>query len=247
MGSTVAELWRYPVKSMSGERLDVAEIDEWGIRGDRQWAVVDLDTGYGLTAKRVPELLFAMASLSGDDVAIALPDGTTTTGSGATTDDALSAWLGRAVTLRRATVDRAATYEIAADFEAEDSSELLHWSGPAGTFHDSTRTRVSIVAAAEIRDWAPRRFRMNVLISGPGSADLIGRTVGLGSAMLEVVKPVDRCVLTTRAQPGGVERDLDVLRTINREMAGELGVGAMVIAAGRVAVGDELRTGVPVP
>ena len=132
MGTTVAELWRYPVKSIGGERLDVAEIDEWGIRGDRQWAVVDLATGYGLTAKRVPELLFATASVVDDDVAIALPDGTGTIGTGPATDQALSTWLGRPVTLRRATTDRAATYEIAADFEAEDSSELLHWSGPAG-------------------------------------------------------------------------------------------------------------------
>ena len=36
----VVELWRYPVKSMGGERLEVADIDEWGITGDRQWAVV---------------------------------------------------------------------------------------------------------------------------------------------------------------------------------------------------------------
>ena len=47
MGTTVAELWRYPVKSMGGERLDVAEIDEWDIGGDRQWAVIDLATVTG--------------------------------------------------------------------------------------------------------------------------------------------------------------------------------------------------------
>ena len=60
--------------------------------------------------------------------------------------------------------------------------------------------------------------------------------------MLDVVKPVDRCILTTRAQPGGVDRDLDVLRTINKELAGELGVGTMVVAPGRIAVGDELTS-----
>jgi uncharacterized protein YcbX len=247
MGTTVAALWRYPVKSIGGEQLDVAEIDEWGIRGDRQWAVVDLGTGYGLTAKRVPELLFARASVVDGDVSIALPDGSTTTGTGPGTDQALSDWLGRPVNLQRATTDRPATFEIAADFEAEDSSELLHWSGPAGTFHDSERTRVSIASLREMRDWAPRRFRMNILTSGDGSADLIGSTVAIGSAVLAVVKSVDRCVLTTRAQPGGVERDLDVLRTINREMAGALGVGSLVVTAGRIVVGDELRVVVHAP
>ena len=147
--------------------------------------------------------LFATASIIDDDVAIALPDGTGTVGTGSVTDDAVSTWLGRPVTLRRATTDRAATYEIAADFEAEDSSELFHWFGPEGTFHDSARTRVSIVALGDMRDWAPRRFRMNLLTSGAGSAEFIGCTVAIGSVVLEVVKPVDRCVLTTRPQPGG--------------------------------------------
>ena len=44
--------------------------------------------------------------------------------------------------------------------------------------------------------------------------------------------------MTTRPQPGGIERDLDVLRTINRERDGYLAVGSVVIRAGRMAVGD---------
>ena len=40
----VLELWRYPVKSLQGERLDVAEFGSEGIVGDRQWALFDLDT-----------------------------------------------------------------------------------------------------------------------------------------------------------------------------------------------------------
>jgi hypothetical protein len=46
--------------------------------------------------------------------------------------------------------------------------------------------------------------------------------------------------MTTRAQPGGVERDLDVLRTINRDRNGFLSVGALVIEPGAVRVGDTL-------
>ena len=240
MDMVVEELWRYPVKSMGGERLDVAAVDAWGIHGDRQWAVVDLDTGYGLTAKRVPELLFASAAVIDRDVAVELPDGTRLNGTGEATDAALSAWLGRPVCLRRASTEAPGTFEIAADFEAEHDSELLHWNGPAGTFHDSTRRRLSIAALTEMRDWAPRRFRMNVLTSGESTAHLVGATVRVGTVGLDIVKAVDRCILTTRAQPGGVERDLDVLRTINRELGGNLGVGAMVTAPGEVRVGDAL-------
>jgi hypothetical protein len=47
-------------------------------------------------------------------------------------------------------------------------------------------------------------------------------------------------VIVTRPQPGGIARDLDVLRTIHRERAGNLGIGALVRTPGRVARGDAL-------
>ena len=93
----VVSLWRFPVKSMQGEELATATIDELGIEGDRQWALVDLGTGLALTARRVPELLYATARLVGENVEITLPDGTV-----ATDDAALSAWLGRDIELRHA-------------------------------------------------------------------------------------------------------------------------------------------------
>ena len=50
-----------------------------------------METGFGLTARRVPELLFASARWSEDGgVRIQLPDGSL-----AADDDSLSAWLGR--------------------------------------------------------------------------------------------------------------------------------------------------------
>ena len=72
---TVAEIWRFPVKSMGGERLKSAEITELGITGDRGWGIFDVDTGTVLTARRAPELLFATASIEGREVIIDLPDG----------------------------------------------------------------------------------------------------------------------------------------------------------------------------
>ena len=41
LGMRVLELWRYPIKSIGGERLDVAEVAEFGIVGDRGWGLVD--------------------------------------------------------------------------------------------------------------------------------------------------------------------------------------------------------------
>jgi hypothetical protein len=231
----VLGLWRYPVKSMQGEEIREADVGELGITGDRQWAVVDVVTGLALTGRREPALLFARANLDGDrGVVIDLPDGST-----ATSDDQLSAWLGHPVELRRARPTHHGRYEIAADFEAEDSAEWVQWDGPDGTFHDSGRTRVSLISETAMGGWAWRRFRANVVIDGE-ETELVDHIVRAGSADLEVVKRIDRCVMTTRPQPDGIERDLDVLRTINRERGGFLGVGALVVAPGAIAVGDEL-------
>lgn len=53
---TVSELWRYPVKSLAGERLPSAAVSVRGIAGDRGWAVFD-ETRGGITgAKRLPSL-----------------------------------------------------------------------------------------------------------------------------------------------------------------------------------------------
>jgi uncharacterized protein YcbX len=237
----VVSLWRFPVKSMQGEELVSAAVGELGLHGDRQWALVDLETGLALTARRVPELLYARARLVGDDdVEIELPDGSVTTD-----DAALSAWLGRAVELRHAGAGITGRFEIAADFEDEEASPWFQWDGPEGTFHDSGRTRVSVLGTASIGGWDRRRFRGNVLVDTTAvdeERQLVGRRVELGTAVLEVVKPIDRCVITTRPQPGGIERDLGVLRTINAERQTCLGVGALVLRAGQIAVSDRLAS-----
>jgi MOSC domain-containing protein len=234
----VVSLWRYPVKSMQGEELDATTVDELGLTGDRQWAVVDTATGLALTGRREPALLFARAHLAGADaVSIELPDGST-----ATSGDELSAWLGYPVELRRAAPAAHGRFEIAADFEAEDTSEWVQWDGPDGTFHDSGRTRISLISVDAMGSWAWRRFRANVVIDGDEEA-LVGCRVAIGSAALDVVKRIDRCVMTTRPQPDGIDRDLDVLRTINRERDGFLGVGALVAGPGTFGSGDELSVG----
>ena len=78
------------------------------------------------------------------------------------------------------------------------------------------------------------------MLDGDGEDDLVGRTVHVGDVALDVQKLIDRCVMVTREQPDGIARDLDVLRTINRERAGNLGIGALVVAPGTMSVGDAL-------
>jgi MOSC N-terminal beta barrel domain len=96
----VAELWRYPVKSMQGERLPAVKVQGDGLDGDRRWGVRDERTGRVLTGRREARLLEATASLGeGVEPVIKLPDGTGLVGAGDATDSALSDWLGRPVRL----------------------------------------------------------------------------------------------------------------------------------------------------
>jgi uncharacterized protein YcbX len=231
----VAELWRFPVKSLQGEQLDDAAVDDGGLVGDRAYALFDLDTGLGLTARRIPELLFASAKTVGDGVrpAIVLPDGSV-----ALDDVALSDWLSRRVALRAATevVDR--HYENPLD--ADHDADWIVFDGAPGPFHDSARTRVSLVSTGTLGTWDRRRFRANVLLDGDGEDALVGTSIAVGGVRLDVVKRVGRCVMTTRAQPDGIERDLEVLKTINRERDGQLAIGALVAQPGTMRVGDEV-------
>jgi len=232
----VLELWRYPVKSMQGERLDVAEVGPDGLAGDRGWALFDSDTGLGLTARRVPDLLFAAGRVRPDGgVEVVLPDGTVTS------DDAvLSAWLGRPVALRQAGTVAAPRYESPDDDELPDAMGWHEWQGAGGPFHDIAVARISLVTTGTVGTWDRRRFRPNVVLEGPGEDGLIGRRVRLGAAVLDVNDPISRCVMVTRPQPGGIGRDTSVLKTIHRQRGGDLAVGAQVHVPGTVRTGDDL-------
>ncbi|MEJ7568681.1 MAG: MOSC N-terminal beta barrel domain-containing protein [Gaiellaceae bacterium] len=235
----VVELWRYPVKSLQGERLDSVAVTTDGLEGDRRLAIYDVQSGFGLTARRVPDLLFASARLRDDGTAeITLPDGSV-----AGSDDALSKWLGRPVTLRSAATDAARRYENVVDFEHETTSDWAPFEGADGPFHDNPRARVSLVSKATLGSWDPRRFRANVLLDGEDEDSMVGSRVTLGEATLDVDMRIERCVMTTRAQAGGIERDLGVLRTIARERDACLAVGALVVDPGTAHVGDTLRAG----
>ena len=143
----VLELWRYPVKSLQGEKLDRAVVTTAGLEGDRRFALFDVDTGFGLTGRRVPELLFGAARLRGDGgVDITLADGSV-----ASDDDTLSAWLGRRVMLRSADDAVARRYENPVDFEHEATSDWAPFDGAENAFHDSARARVSLVSTASDR------------------------------------------------------------------------------------------------
>ena len=69
----VRELWRYPVKSMVGERVRSVAVGERGLHADRLWAVREVERGATTTARRLPALLQCSARYAEDPPAGAGP------------------------------------------------------------------------------------------------------------------------------------------------------------------------------
>ncbi|MEL6892982.1 MAG: MOSC N-terminal beta barrel domain-containing protein [Actinomycetota bacterium] len=233
----LVEIWRFPVKSLGGETLDEVMVGPTGIEFDRSWGIVDLETGLTLTGRREPSLLLASARVVDGEVVVRLPDGDETVDSAD-----LSSWLGRDVELRRAGPSDRGTFEIS--LAEDERTDWVQWEGGDGSFHDSGRRRITIVSEASLREWDRRRFRLNLITDGDPTDEtaLFGQQVQVGECRIDMIKMVDRCVMVTRPQPGGVERDLSVLTTVNRELGGDLGVGGTIVTPGRIAVGDAVES-----
>jgi uncharacterized protein YcbX len=108
-----AELWRFPVKSMLGEKLSEAELTDGGIVGDRAYALVDVETGKVASAKSVkqfPDLFGCRATFLEapradrgiPPVQISLPDGASLTSDAPDADAVLSRYFRRDVHLASA-------------------------------------------------------------------------------------------------------------------------------------------------
>lgn len=103
----VREIWRYPVKSMIGERLDRGHVGAHGLWGDRGWAIRDEVTGEIHSAKRHPILMQCSAVYRAEPradhiphVDITLPDGATVSSDSPAASRRLSELIARRVTLR---------------------------------------------------------------------------------------------------------------------------------------------------
>jgi len=110
---SVSRLWRFPVKSMAGERLDESECTTRGLIGDRAYALIDAETGKVVSAKSVrlfPDLLNCRASFveqpraegEAPPVRIDLPNGRSVTSDSGDAERVLSSFFGREVRLAQA-------------------------------------------------------------------------------------------------------------------------------------------------
>jgi uncharacterized protein YcbX len=203
----VAEIWRYPVKSMGGERLEHVEVGPLGLEGDRVVHVEDR-RGRVVTARTHPRLLGCHASL--DDTGEPRVGGRAWTAASvrATVEDIVG------VGARLVRDESAGRFDILPLLVATD--------GAISSFgYDGRRLRPNLVIGGvegqEERTW-------------PGSRLYIGEVV-IG---LEDLR--GRCIMTT-FDPDTLAQDRQVLTSIVTRFAGKLALNANVIRGGHIREG----------
>lgn len=190
----VCALWRYPVKSMLGERLDRLALDQRGVVGDRRQALWDVQSGKVASAKnprRWADLLRFHASYLDEPradqplppVAVRGPfrgvdkPEETLRGDDPQLEPLLSAWFGRPLRLIDEPPPGASLEHYWPPVEGLDFQEVTQELVlPAGTFFDACPIHALTTATlAHYRqrepelDFAVERFRPNLLID-PGDA-----------------------------------------------------------------------------
>ena len=261
----VGSIGRYPVKSMLGESLEVADVTERGLRGDRAFAMVDVETGKVVSAKnprRWPDLFtfraaFAAPFREGGAIPparITLPDGATLDTDQPDVEARLSAAVGRPVRLARSAFRGATGEGYWPDHDWLPTPDAtFDVPLPEGTFFDgamvhllTTATLDRLHALGPASRFDVRRFRPNFVIEPEGDVagfvedGWIGRTLAVGGARLRIDRPCPRCVMTTLPQDD-LPKDPGVLRTVVQQHAGDVGVYASVVQGGPVARGDVVR------
>jgi uncharacterized protein len=240
-GSVLCVL-RYPVKSMMGEELTVADVTESGLLGDRAYALIDNITGKIASAKnprKWARLFDCHASFvepprKGHPVPpvwIMLPDGSNITSDQPNANAVLSRFFEREVTLAKTAPESPALEEYWPDIDGlahreTVTEESIALSSPKGSFFDYAVAHVITTNTLNrLRELYPqgrfeaRRFRPNMIVavgnSEPGFVEnsWVGLTVEIGeSLVLEVTNPCPRCVMTTLPQ-ADLPQDRGILRT----------------------------------
>ncbi|NLD84392.1 MAG: MOSC domain-containing protein [Actinomycetales bacterium] len=250
----ISQLWRFPVKSMRGDRVVSTEVTErWGFPGDRGWALRDEESGRITNAKKLTSLLQFHARYLEEPVGDGAPPVEITAPGGRTvrSDDddndvaaVLSAAAGRRVTLWP---------RHSPGSDAPHRHGRLSEAGAGDTYFDASPLSLATTTALgslqdAIPDSAidPRRFRTNIIVStdcGPGEFpefDWVGRRLVLGDVVCEVTVRIPRCVMVGLPQ-AELPHDSSVLKTLAARTGMDFAVYLRVVEPGRISEGDPVR------
>ena len=228
--ATVEAIFRYPVKSMRGKPLEVADLGWHGLDGDRRLALRRIDDRGGfpwLTASKLPSLVLFAPQRRGDGSVpthVRTPDGEDLP----VFSDDLAAEIGR---------------------RYGSSVEMMHLKN--GVFDDAA---VSVIASDTVREICRlagvspdvRRFRPNVVVRllrpAPFQEDeWLGGALSFGEASdapaIAVTAHDVRCSMVN-LDPDSATPAPEVLKSVVRANRNNAGIYAAVTCAGRLAVGQ---------
>jgi uncharacterized protein YcbX len=243
-------LYRYPVKGLSAEALEVAEVEAGGaIPWDRAFALAQGDAGFDpdrpdwrpkqnfmcqMENARIAKLRAFFEPRSGV-LTLRAPDGAGLSANALTENG------------------RAEVGVFLTGFLGEEVRGTPRFHYVKGhVFGDSRQPVVSLIGLASVRDYETRvearrhrrRFRANVWFSGAApwaELEWVGRQIQLGGARLRVIKRIPRCP-ATEVNPITAERDAQPVTELRALYGhGDLGVYAEVIEGGRFAIGDAIE------
>jgi uncharacterized protein YcbX len=215
----VVGLWRYPVKSLAGERRSELTVDERGVVGDRVWALVDGDgkIASGKTTRRfrrVEGLLRHRAYVGPphEKPMLHLADGRVVQPCDAVAEEVAGpGWT----------------------FAREGGISHLD----AGAIHVVTTAALASLSAAARASVEVERLRPNVLIDAGDTREeeWLGRRLVVGEAELAIGGRTERCVMVEHQQRSLPTRK-DLLHVIKRWNDLYAGVYASVIRPGRIDI-----------
>jgi len=229
----ISDIFRYPVKSMAGERLESAKIGWHGVEGDRRLAFRRLADRGGfpwLSASRLPELLLyhpiGRQDASGEPLPthIRTPDGN-----------------------EYSLTDEALVKEIATRHRADvELMQMKH-----GIFDDACVSAIALgtirsIAREAGRDLDIRRFRPNLVIDTEGAEPFeedrwVGKVLefgsdGTGPAVSVTMRDL-RCVMIN-LDPDTAEANAEVMKTVIRMNENYAGIYGTVVRTGELRVGQ---------
>jgi len=210
-GMTVAEIWRYPVKTMAGEMLRRARIGSMGIEGDRVVHVEDAD-GRVITSRSHPRFLGHKGTLG--------PDGEPLVDRQPWKDAVVAAKVidivGPGARLVR--FDGIERFDVLPLLVATD--------GAIAAFgHDRRRLRPNIVIGG---------------VDGLAEREWPGARLRIGKVLIGVQELRQRCIMTS-FDPDTQVQDKAITRSIYRRFGGTLALDCFVIEDGEIAVGDDVQ------
>ena len=208
----ISEIWRYPIKSMRGERLASSEVLRSGLLFDRAIVCASKARGRMVTARTHPGLLGLQGSA---EDGVARVNGLRWDSAEAA--ELVSETLGETIVL----------IDLEKDLQRFDVLPLLvATDGALAKFgYDTRRFRANIIVGE---------------VAGDAEREWPGRELQLGAVRIRAAQLRMRCVMTTY-DPDSLDQDVSVLKRIVRENAGTLALDCEVVEAGTVQEGDAVR------